>query len=314
MSTIFLQEKNTLLLEPDLQAFIQQVDAHYPVGAETQAIEAQRALYNQILASFAVPISQDISVKDGQFISKQHTINTRIYQHQKVSARAQIIYFHGGGFVLGGLDSHHGICADLCAGTGLKISSIDYRLAPEYLYPAALEDAVFAYTQLATQSDLPLIVMGDSAGACLAAHVAQATKQSPKPPLAQVLIYPVLGSDLSLDSYQRYAEAPLLTTTSMLTYWQLWLGQTELPQALAGIPLAEQDFTGLAPALVFSAEYDPLVDEAQLYCEKIQEVGGQATWVLEAGLVHGYLHARHQVKAAQASFARIQQALSDLVA
>ena len=314
MSTIFLQEKNTLLLEPDLQAFIQQMEAHYPLGAETQAIEAQRALYNQMLASFAVPISQDISIQDGQFISKPHTINTRIYQHKKISARAQIIYFHGGGFVLGGLDSHHGICADLCAGTGLSIAAVDYRLAPENVYPAALEDAVLAYKSLAAQTDLPLIVMGDSAGACLAAHVAQQMKHAPKPPLAQVLIYPVLGTDFSLDSYQRYTQTPTLTTASMLTYWQLWLGQTELPQALAGIPLSEQDFTSIAPALVFSAEYDPLVDEAQLYCEKIQEAGGQATWILEAGLVHGYLHARHQVKAAQASFARIQQALSDLVA
>ncbi|WP_298607439.1 alpha/beta hydrolase [uncultured Thiothrix sp.] len=316
MSSRIQTDAYTHLLSADLWAFIHQSNTYFPDDVEQNSIEQQRLAYNAMLASLvtADPVDMGIAVQDKQLPTAQAYLPIRCYQRLGIAPAAHLVYFHGGGFVLGGLDSHHGICADLCAGTGLKITSVDYRLAPEHLFPAALEDAVLAYQALAEQETLPIILMGDSAGGCLAAHVAHASRKFAKTPLAQVLIYPVLGSDFSLDSYERYALAPMLTTESMMSYWRLWLGKEDIPAQLAGIPLADADFSGLPNAVIFSAEFDPLVGEASLYCDKIHAAGGQATGYHEQGLTHGYLHARHSVESARASFRRIQQVLKDLVA
>ena len=314
MSTRIPAETYTHLLSAAYWGFINQVNALFPEDFSALSVTEQRAAYNAMLKSLATNYPVNVQTNDQSLNTSQGLIPIRTYQISDQMAAAQIIYFHGGGFVLGGLDSHHGICADLCAGTGLPLISVDYRLAPEHLFPAALEDALATYQALATQNDLPLIIMGDSAGACLAAHVAHAMRGKERAPVGQVLIYPVLGSDFSLGSYERYALAPMLTTESMQHYWQLWLGTKEIPQHLAGIPLAESDFQGLPNTIVFSAEFDPLVDEASLYCAKIKAADGQATWYHEQGLTHGYLHARHQLASAQASFARIQAAVKGLVA
>lgn len=314
MSTRISAEDYTHLLSLEYWEFIKQVNRWLPDDFSAQTVDEQRLAYHAMLSSLASTYPIQLMSEDYNLSTRMGLIPVRSYQMPHEPIAAQLIYFHGGGFVLGGLESHHGICADLCAGTGLQITAVAYRLAPEHLFPAALEDAVAAYQALAEQSHLPLIVMGDSAGGCLAAHVAHRMRGQARAPLAQVLVYPVLGSDLSLDSYERYALAPLLSTASMESYWQSWLGSKLIPKQLAGIPLAEQNFSHLPKTIIFSAEFDPLVDEASLYCEKIQAAGGQATWYLEQGLTHGYLHARHQLASAKLSFARIQAVLKDLVA
>lgn len=314
MATTNSIEDYTHLLNFDYWDFIRQVNSYFPENFSALIIEEQRAVYNTMLRHLLVELPENLHVQDQVLETAAGLIPTRSYQIAGQAARAQIIYFHGGGFVLGGLDSHHGICADLCAGTGLSLTAVDYRLAPEHLFPAALDDALAAYQALATQTALPLILMGDSAGACLAAHVAHAMRGKAQAPLVQVLIYPVLGSDFSLDSYERYALAPLLTSEDMHYYWRIWLGMEDIPLQVQGIPLADTNFSDLPKTIIFSAECDPLVDEARLYCEKIKAAGGQAVWQHERGLAHGYLHARHQVASAQASFARIQEAIKRLVA
>lgn len=317
MSTRISAEAYTHLLSPEYWAFIQRVTALFPDDFSKLAVVSQRAAYNEVLYQLGQSLPAKLRVEDQILNTSEHSMMTRRYHitdQASNPAVAQLIYFHGGGFVLGDLDSHHGICADLCAGTGLPLTAVEYRLAPEHLFPAALEDAVLAYQALAAQTDLPLIVMGDSAGACLAAHVAHQLRGQAKAPIAQVLIYPVLGSDLSLESYERYALAPMLTTEEMHAYWRLWLGTEDLPKYLQGIPLADDNFDDLPRTIIFSAEFDPLVGEAALYCARIKAAGGQATWQLEKGLTHGYLHARHLLESAGASFMRIQQTLKALVA
>lgn len=314
MSTRISAKGYTHLLSADYWEFIQRVNALFPDEFAHLSVTEQRQAYNTMLRQLATALPAQLLIQDQPLTTQRHSLSIRSYQVKNQAARAQIIYFHGGGFVLGDLDSHHGICADLCAGTGLPLISVDYRLAPEHLFPAALEDAVLAYQALAVQTDLPLIVMGDSAGACLAAHVAHQLRGQAKVPVAQVLIYPVLGSDFSLDSYEHYAIAPMLTTEDMQYYWRLWLGVNDIPKQVQGMPLAAESFRDLPKTIIFSAELDPLVGEAELYCAQINAAGGQAQWQLEKDLTHSYLHARHQLASAQASFKRIQAALKDLVA
>lgn len=314
MSTRISAESYTHLLSPAYREFIQTVNSLMPEDFGSLSIAVQRTAYNHMLQQLGNQLPTHLLVEDQQLKTPKHPIPIRSYQVPQPSAAVQIIYFHGGGFVLGDLNSHHGICADLCAGTGLSIMAVDYRLAPEQLFPAALEDAVLAYQTLAAQTNSALIVMGDSAGGCLAAHVAHQLRGQAKAPSAQLLIYPVLGSDFSLNSYERYALAPLLTTEDMQFYWQAWLGKQTVPNCLKGIPLATDDFSDLPNTVIFSAEYDPLVGEAELYCQRIKAAGGQATWYHEPGLTHGYLHARQRLDSARSSFMRIQQVLKDLSA
>lgn len=314
MATTHSVEDYTHLLNSAYWAFIHRVNAYFPATDSALSVAQQRTAYHARLASFATQLPEQVTIQDSQLTTAQGLIPLRSYQLNNQTPKAHILYFHGGGFVLGGLDSHQGICAELCAATGFRLTAVDYRLAPEHLFPAALEDAVQAYQAIAAQENLPLILMGDSAGGCLAAHVAHQSRSSANKPLAQVLIYPVLGSDLSLISYQRYAFAPLLTTEDMQHYWRLWLGTETIPKQLAGMPLAEQSFRDLPKTIIFSAEFDPLVGDAELYCAQVQVAGGETHWHEEKGLTHSYLHARHHVASAQASFARIQAALSALVA
>lgn len=314
MSTRISTESYTHLLSPEYWEFIHQVEASFPIDFSSLPIEKQREAYNAMLAGLASGDPQNITVRDSELKTAKHNLPIRTYQANDINPAAHIVYFHGGGFVLGDLDSHGGICADLCAGTGFKFTSVDYRLAPEHLYPAALEDALLAYEAIAAAETLPLMVMGDSAGGCLAAYVAHHTRNSANKPMAQVLIYPALGSDYSLISYERYADAPLLTTASMYDYLRLWLGTQEIPKQLAELPLADKDFRGLPKTIIFSAEFDPIIGDAELYCAQVRTAGGEAHWQEEKGLTHGYLHGRHQLASAQASFARIQAALQGLVA
>lgn len=314
MSTRIPAETYTQLLSSEYWDFINRVEAAFPIDVSSLAITKQRDAYNAMLAALVTSYPLNLSIQDSELQTARHSLPIRTYQVNDITPAAHVLYFHGGGFVLGGLDSHHGICADLCAGTGVKLTSVDYRLAPEYLYPAALDDAILAYEAIAAQETLPVIVMGDSAGGCLAAHVAHVSRNSAKKPMAQVLIYPVLGSDFSLETYERYALAPMLTTASMYDYLRMWLGTREIPKQLAGMPLADKSFHDLPKTIIFSAEFDPIVGDSEWYCAQIQTAGGEAHWHEEKGLTHSYLHGRHHVASAQASFARIQAALKVLVA
>jgi acetyl esterase len=210
-----------------------------------------------------------------------------------------VIYLHGGGFVMGSLDSYDEICADIAATTGNRVISVAYRLSPEHAHPAALTDA-FSVTQAVTG---PVILVGDSAGGNLAAAVAQQIAV-----LGQVLIYPMLGGDPRKGSYLTHANAPMLTTADVAHYNAV---RGPIVDATTQ-PLRATDFSNLPPTIAFGAECDPLCDDACDYADAITTAGGQATFVSETGLPHGYLRARHSVPRAAQAFKRICAAISAL--
>ena len=204
------------------------------------------------------------------------------------------------------------MCAELCAGTGCWVTSVDYRLAPKHIYPAAHNDAVSAY-QVVTQDTLPVILVGDSAGGNLAASVAHVAREFVgAQPIGQVLLYPGLTHDLSSPSYTDHANAPLLSTADLEFYREILTGGVDCSQDPKCVPLSDTDFSGLPTTYAFGAGCDPLLDDSRLYCEAINAAGGKAHFYKEAGLVHGYLRARHSVKRAAESFERIVQACKTL--
>jgi len=289
------------LIDAQTWAFIKASEDAYPPDAVTLSIAQQRAIYDKMCRAFHRGYPEGITAQDRPIAG----VMCRVF----AGADPAIIYLHGGGFVVGGLESHDDVCADICAATGLTVICPDYRLSPEHLHPAAFDDAIAVTRAMA--ADGPVLLAGDSAGGNLAAAVSHALRGTGQV-LGQVLIYPGLGGDVDAGSYMTHHKAPMLTRDDVLFYAGIRHGGVA-PKGDASVqPLQDTDFSGLPPTVTFGAECDPLCDDARFYAQAIQNAGGRAHWVVEPGLVHGYLRARRTVDRAAASFARITRALQTL--
>ncbi len=299
-------------IDTEVQAFI---DCYLEVSKNLSTdidIKQQRVSYEKICRKFHYPHPEDIITHDTRIDGRHGTVNVRHYRYQpSVNNEARIIFIHGGGFILGSLDSHDDICAELCAITGFDTISIDYRLSPEFSHPVHLDDVVDAYLAITNKHS---ILVGVSAGATLSAALCHRLKHYRQLPAGQVLIYPGLGGELfELESYRINAQAPLLSSNDVLFYRKARCREGTLPlQDPEFYPLAARDFSGLPRTIAFSADFDPLRDDAAFYVEQINRAGGNATVYNEAGLVHDYLRARHISKKAAASFRRIGEAIKEI--
>ena len=298
-----------------MRAFIQRCQDQYPINLIDQTIEEQRAAYQKLCLDFnygrpAGVVSNDIMIKhipvrrysfDGALSDSKNKNTTSPTQKRR------IIYFHGGGFVLGNLDSHDDICAEICAGTGYELVSVAYRLAPEHLHPAMFQDALLATKFLIAEIDFPVILCGDSAGGNLAAAVAHALRPETESIIGQLLIYPTLGPDTGRGSYERHALAPMLTSKDIKFYLESRCGRKteDIPKDKTVFPLLDDDFFNLPPTVVITADCDPLSDDGKNYTDLVKAAGGRALWINEEGLVHGFLRARREVECALSSFVRM---------
>lgn len=295
--------KYDALIDAETWAFIRATEAHSTPGIVAADIEGQRAQYDSLCEAFDTGRPDAVKVTD----SRAESVPIRIYATE--DPVATVLYAHGGGFVLGSLDSHDSVCAELCARTGCRVVAVDYRLSPENKHPAAYDDVLACARWALFRYGSPLILCGDSAGATLVASVCHAMRTNVA---GQVLIYPYLGGDMSVGSYIEHAEAPLLSRADMLFFEGI---RCDGPQPTADpsyLPLQDDDFTGLPPTVLVVAECDPLYGDGQLYYDRVIAAGGKAILVHEPGLVHGYLRARHTVGRARDSFTRIVDAVKNL--
>jgi acetyl esterase len=299
------------LLDGEIWAFIDRINAFYPPEAIDWPIDRNREVYDRMSRAFHAGRPAGVGVETTAIATPTHCIPVRIYRSAAPDPSAIILYFHGGGFILGGLDSHDDICAELCAGTGYMVISVDYRLAPEHTGAAAFDDAMAAL-EWATDFGPPAVLIGESAGGNLAACVAHHMRGDARAPVGQVLVYPTLGGDVTKGSYVIHAEAPLLTTSDVQFYADVRAGGVDCSKDPRYAPLAASDFSGLPSTVVFTAECDPLSSDGEAYRDRIVEAGGRAHWQDEQGLVHGYLRARHMSGRAGRSFARIVEAAAAL--
>ena len=294
----------TQLIDAPTWDFIRRSEAAYPPDTATLTIADQRAIYDAMCRQFHRGYPDGITAKDRPFggVPCRHYPGTG----------GTILYFHGGGFVVGGLHSHDDVCADLCATTGLHVVSVDYRLCPEHPHPAAFDDACAAAKGVAAELPAPLLLAGDSAGGNLAAAVTHALgRHGGLGIVGQVLIYPGLGGSPEQGSYLTHAHAPMLSRDDVLYYGAIRHADGAAPPPDPTFaPLSDDDFRGLPPTLAIAAECDPLADDAAAYAARVAAAGGSARAVTEPGLVHGYLRARATVPRAAASFARITRTLT----
>ena len=206
------------------------------------------------------------------------------------------VYFHGGGWVIGDLESHDVLCRQLTAESGACVIAVDYRLAPEHKFPAAADDAwaatrwIVAHAAGLGVDAGRLAVGGDSAGANLAAVVALMARDAGAPAIAlQVLIYPVTDVGSESPSYADFADGYMLTRDSMRWFIAHYLGRKEDANDWRASPLRAPSLAGLPPALVITAGFDPLRDEGAAYATRLREAGVAVDYVSFGGMIHGFV-------------------------
>jgi len=293
--------------DAEIIAFIDKTESFYPADANLASAQENRRFYDAMCIAFCQKRPATIAVEDSRIMH----VPIRTYRPKNAKPdKPHILYAHGGGFVVGGLESHDDICAEIADQSGLVVTAVDYRLAPEHPFPAQLDDMAIVFNAMSDDNNC-LITMGDSAGGHLCASLALRQRRLGKTmPIAQILIYPGLGGDLSLPSYHENAEAPLLRTKDLLAYRhvgaQLLIDEMQKQEAA---PLAATDFSSLPVTHVFTADIDPLRDDGRLYVEYLLAAGIKATWRNDAQLVHGYLRGRHMSWRIKAAFTAICDAV-----
>ncbi len=290
-----MNEKYAALQDPGIREFLIAGDEFYPADAVNFTMAEQRDFYNKYCAHFRKPRPASIAVTD----FKVGEIACRRYMPK--SPTAKLLYLHGGGHVLGGLDSHDDICAELAEAAEVEVTAVEYRLAPEHPFPAALADCFAVLDYIG-----PCIVAGDSAGGNLTAALCLKSRDANGPHVAaQILIYPGLGGEMSNGSYIDQANAPGLTTQDEIYYRETYHGGGHKYAA----PLNETNFNNLPPAFIVAAGNDPLHDDSTEYAAKLLAAGGKAMVREEPLLVHSFLRARHMSQPAAASFQAIIAAI-----
>ncbi|MBO2458472.1 alpha/beta hydrolase [Actinomadura sp. LCR2-06] len=275
-----------------------------PIGAEvTEAAQARRLLAAAPAPDLpAIPVAR---TEDRAPRLGHGSLPVRIYWPDGDAPHPVTVFFHGGGFALCGLDSHDRVCRMIASGAGTIVVSVDYRLAPEHPFPAAVEDAraavAWAHANAAALGGDParLAVAGDSAGGNLAAVACLAARDEAGPPIAfQALIYPVTDAGQDTPSYREHGEGNFLTATHMRWYWEQYLDDPSHAGHPHASPLRAPDLSGLPPAFVLTAECDPLRDEGEAYAARLAEAGVPVEAHRIEGAFHGFFGLDHVLPAA----------------
>jgi acetyl esterase len=286
-------------LAPETQLTLALLERRGEPFPETLSPEEARRARRRLSAVYSGPPVSVGAVRDVE-IEADPPLRARHYAPAELGGpHPLLVYFHGGGFLYGDLDTHDGVCRLLCRHAGAHVVAVDYRLAPEHPFPAAVEDAraalAWAHAHAAGLGADPrrVGVAGDSAGGNLAAVVSQLAARDGGPaPVLQLLFYPVTDFTRRRRSRDLFAEGFLLTDSEMDWFETNYLGPAKAeahdPRAS---PLLAQDLSGLAPALVVTAAFDPLRDEGEEYAQMLRAAGTPTTLRRFPGFIHAFVSA-----------------------
>ncbi|HEY0736374.1 MAG TPA: alpha/beta hydrolase [Herpetosiphonaceae bacterium] len=284
-------------IDPQMQAFLDQQAAlgAPPIHKLTpEQVRSSSRLQLQQAALYYTP-EQVAKIENRTIEVPTGEIPVRIYTPEGDGPFPLLVFFHGGGWVIGDLDSHDDLCRALTNAVGCVVFAVGYRLAPEHKFPAATEDCyaaaewVIAHAAELNADPDRVAVGGDSAGGNLAAVVTMMARDRGGPRLSfQLLIYPATDFSTEFPSREENAAGPVLDTETMIWFRDHYLnGEADMTNPLAS-PLLASDFHSLPPALVITAEYDPLRDEGEAYAEQLKAAGVPATVRRYDGLIHGF--------------------------
>jgi acetyl esterase len=283
------------MVRPSLEPYLNAVRAEPATHPSLVSADERRAGYRDLaLANRGDPQSV-ASVREVELVLEGRSLGARLYVPLEDESKAVVVYFHGGGFVVGDLDTHDALCRRLSSVTRMRFLSVDYRLAPEHPFPAGINDAVdtirYVFEHLVEFEDAgaQLIVMGDSAGATLLTVACALTRGENLGIAAQVVIYPTLGPELFTDSVHKYGVGYALDIDHLRYDYGLYLnGWTDHSDPRV-TPIMFEDLTGAPPAIVVVAECDPLRDEAVAYAGLLEHFGVRVELLEAEGMIHGFL-------------------------
>lgn len=302
-------------LDTRTQWFLQLLARSGQKPIETMSVTDARAEFDTflpLLAGRPAPVGE---ILDRTIDGPAGRLRIRLYRPAGTVARLlpTILYFHGGGWTIGSLEAYDLPCRFFCARSGCALVAVDYRLAPEHKFPAAIDDAVGAYRWLAAEAitlgidPARIVLAGDSAGGNIAAVIAWLLRDEPRPPCLQWLICPATDLAMESPSYKSCGEGFLLTHADMRWFRGHYLnnpGEVDDPRAS---PLRADDVSGLAPALIYTAGFDPLRDEGHAYADRLSAAGVKTIHREFDSLIHGFVGMRGALHAAA-------RAMDDMVA
>jgi acetyl esterase len=299
-----------------MAALIADMDSSVAVDlADPDTFRAFRAAFDASVRAMRGELdtsAYEVAVQD-ELIDADVPVPVRIYEPHVKSAGA-VVFFHGGGWVVGTLDTLDPELRWFAHRLGARVISVDYRLAPENRYPAPLDDCMAVLRDVARGSAHgPIAVAGDSAGGNLAAAAALLARDEGLPLSAQLLIYPALDATLRQASYTDFAEGFLLTRAGMEFNWSSYLGPHGDEIHPLASPLAHRDLSGVAPAVIVTAGYDPLRDEGVEYGRRLRAAGVPCVHLHHPGLAHGFLAMAGRVPAAGDAIEQFLYHLADLI-
>lgn len=287
------------MLHPQARALLRLIEEKGVPPTHTLSPDQARAFYRE-RRTFTQPDAPGVgSVQDLQATGPAGPIPVRSYRPAGSSAAdvlPVLVYFHGGGWVIGDLDTHDVLCRQLCNLSGCAVVSVDYRMGPEHRFPAAVDDAIAATRWVRAQAQAlkvdasRLAVGGDSAGGNLAAVVALAARDAGDLPIAyQLLIYPATDQRRGAPSHAANGQGYLLTKETMDYFHDHYLPDPRQDLDWRASPLLHANHAKLPPAFVLTAGYDPLRDEGLQYAQKLSEAGNRAALVNFERQIHGFI-------------------------
>jgi acetyl esterase len=281
-------------LDPQAQGFLEQLVAAEAPPLHELSVEDARQVIIELFGTKENPEPVG-KVEDRMIPGADGEIPVRVYTPEGVGPFPILVYFHGGGWVIGNLEAYDPTCRALTNAARCVVVSVAYRLAPEHKFPAAPEDCYAALqwvgaSAAAINGDAERIAIGgDSAGGNLTAVVAQMSRdRGGVRPVYQLLVYPVTDHRYDTPSYQENADGYLLTKDAMVWFWNHYLRSEADGNSPLASPLRAESLRDLPPALVITAEFDPLRDEGGAYAAKLQEAGVPVTLSRYDGMIHGF--------------------------
>jgi acetyl esterase len=313
------------MLDKQLEALLMQARAAGAPDLCDLPVPAARGLYRQILSASGSP-SVELAVRDLRIagVAAGATIGLRAYAPAGAGPHPVVVWYHGGGYVLGDLDGYDGVCRQLCVDARAMVVAVDYRLAPEHRFPAAFDDAWAALRWVASPAGADalgaaadvsrLAVAGDSAGAVLATTMCLLARDAGGPHIRfQALAYPpAAGSQPgTFASRVEHAGGPTLTARTITFFDRHFFGEAGCSPDFRAAPLSAASLNNLPPALIQLAAFDPLRDEGVAYARRLLAEGNLVTLVEYHGLAHGYLSQGAAVRAARCALRQFGESLGE---
>lgn len=287
------------MLDPQAKALLDLIAAAGRPPLHTLSAEQARAEYRNARLALQAPPPDVAATEDRDVPGPNGSIRVRLYRAGGTSASEMLpalVFFHGGGFTIGDLDTHDGICRTLANAARCAVVSVDYRMGPEHKFPAAVEDCFAAVRWVADHAaslqldPTRIAVGGDSAGGNLATVVALLARDAGRPRLAfQLMIYPTTTLHHATASAEKLARGYLLTLETMHYFRDCYLRGPEDRDDWRASPLLAPDLSGLPPAYILTAGYDPLRDEGKAYAERLRAAGVPVEYRCYDGMIHGFV-------------------------